>query len=1028
MNPLVATQITRSSNRKAFRCRVAAASAALLCLAAEAFAAATGSVAFAWNANAETNIAGYRLQYGTTSGVYPNSLDVGKVTTATATGLNPGDTYHFVVVAYNTAGQTSPPSAQVSYTVPGTPNTAPTATAGSLTVLEDGQATLTLSGSDPEGDFLSFSVVTGPTKGTLTGTPPNLTYKPNANANGSDSFTFRSNDGFLNSANATFSIAITPVNDVPVATPRTITTNEDTSVAATLSGTDVDGNPLSYTVMSNPTKGTLTGTPPNLTYVPNANANGSDSFTFRVSDGTANSANATVTINITPVNDAPVASGRTASTNEDTAVLITLSASDVENSPLTYAIVGQPANGTLSGTPPSVTYTPKANFNGSDSFTFRANDGTANSANATVNITVTAVNDPPVANALSVSTVRETAVAIKLAGSDVDNNPLTFAVVTQPANGTLSGTPPNLSYLPKAGYTGGDSFTYRANDGTANSANATVTLNVTASANRAPVANNRTASTAEDTAVAITLTATDADSNPLTYAIVGQPANGTLSGNPPSVTYTPKANFNGSDSFTFRANDGTANSANATVSITVTAVNDPPVANALTVSTPRETAIAIKLTGSDVDNNPLTFAVVTPPANGTLSGTPPNLSYLPKAGYTGGDSFTYRANDGTANSANATVTLNVTVPSNQAPVAVSKSVAVMKGKSVPITLSATDAEGSPLTYSIINPPASEAGVLTGTPPKVSFKPATGFTGNASFAYRANDGSLNSAPAWVSIRVKAGNVKPVATGKSVTVNWNRATVIPLTGTDADSDPLTFTVVKQPVNGTLSGTPPNVSYTPNTGFRGKDSFTFTANDGLVGSAAAIVDITVVNPNNRAPVAVARNLSGPVKAPVTVTLAATDADADPITYRVVTRPVGGKLLGKAPNLIFRPGKKFTGVASFTYVANDGAVDSAPATVTITITAPAQVATRSAARLKAVAEPGVLPTLSLGTDPARPGMLQFAVSGQPGEIYTLEASPDLSGWSDEREVTLDESGGAAFEMAIPADSPRGFFRLRTP
>jgi hypothetical protein len=844
MNPLVATQITRSSNRKAFRSRLAATSAALLCLAAEAFAAATGSVGFSWNANAETNIAGYRLQYGTTSGVYPNSLDVGKVTTATATGLNPGDTYYFVVVAYNTAGQTSPPSAQVSYTVPGTPNTAPSATAGSLTVLEDGQATLTLTGSDPESDALTFSVVNGPTKGTLTGTPPNLTYKPNANANGSDSFTFRSSDGILNSANATFSITITPVNDAPVATARTISTNEDTSVAATLSGTDPDGNALTYTVMSNPTKGTLTGTPPNLTYVPNANATGSDSFTFRVGDGTVNSANATVTVNITPVNDAPVASGRTASTAEDTGVAIALSASDIENSPLTYSIVGQPANGTLSGTPPSVTYTPKLNFSGADSFTFRASDGSANSGNATVNITVTPVNDPPVATALTATTRRETAVAVKLAGTDVENNPLTFAVVTQPANGTLSGTPPNLSYLPKVGYTGGDSFTYRAND-------------------------------------------------------------------------------------------GAANSANATVSISVTSGNSAPVAQAKSLATMKNKAVAVELSATDADSNPLSFRIATAPASGTLSGTPP---------------------------------------------------------------------------------------------KLSFKPATDFTGDATFTYVANDGSVDSPPATVRIKVKASNVKPVATAKSVTVNWNTATVIPLAGSDADNDPLAFTVVKQPINGKLTGTPPNVSYTPNSGFRGKDSFSFVANDGVVGSAAAVVQITVVNPNNRAPVAVAQNLSGPVKVPVTVTLQATDADADPITYRIVTRPAAGKLVGKAPNLVFRPGRKFTGVVSFTYVANDGAVDSAPVTVTITINAPQQVATRSAARLKAAAEPGALPTLSLSTDPARPGVLQFAVSGLPGESYTLEASPDLSGWSDDREVTLDEFGSASFEMAIPADAPRGFFRLRTP
>jgi hypothetical protein len=843
MNPLVATQIVRNFFRALCRNRFALVSAALLGLAAEASAAAAASVSLAWNANSESNIAGYRLQYGTTSGVYPNSLDVGKVTTATADGLNPGDTYYFVVVAYNTAGQTSPPSAQVSYTVPGTPNTAPSATAGSLTVLEDGQSALTLDGSDPEGDALTFTVVANPTKGTLSGTPPNLTYKPNANANGSDSFTFRASDGLLNSATATYNITITPVNDAPVATARTIATNEDTSVAATLSGTDIDGNTLTFAVVANPTKGTLSGTAPNLTYKPNANVSGTDSFTFQVNDGTVNSATATVTINIAAVNDAPVASGRTATTAEDSAVAVTLAATDVENSPLTYTIVTQPANGTLSGSPPTVTYTPKLNFNGSDSFTFRASDGSANSANATVNLTVTAVNDPPVASALSVNTRLETAVAIKLAGTDVENNPLTFAVVTQPSNGTLSGSPPNLSYLPKVGYTGNDSFTYRANDGSANSPNATVLISVS--------------------------------------------------------------------------------------------------------------------TG------------------------------------------------------------------NSAPVAQAKSLTTMKGKAVQVELSATDADSNPLSYRVVAPPAS--GTLTGTPPSLSFKPASDFIGDATFTYVANDGTVDSAPATVRIKVKASNTKPLATGKAVTVNWNTGTVIPLAGTDADSDPLSFSIVKQTANGTLSGTPPNVTYTPNSGFRGKDAFTFVANDGVVGSAAATVEITVVNPNNRAPVAVARNLNGPMKTPVTVTLAASDADADPLTYRIVTKPAVGRLTGKAPNLVYKPKGKFSGVVSFTYVAHDGAVDSAPVTVTITIAEPQQLAARSAVRTKATVEPGILPTLSLSTDPARPGVLGFDVSGPPGGSYILEVSPDLSFWTDDRVVTLDESGSASFEMSAPAGSKRGFFRLRT-
>lgn len=842
MNLLVANRIIRSGFSASLGCCFTFLIAVLSCLAAEV-SAATGSVSLAWSANTESNVAGYRLQYGTVSGVYPESMDVGKVTTASAAGLIPGSTYYFTVVAYNTAGQISPPSAEVSYLVPASPNSAPTATAGSLTVLEDGEGSITLTGTDAENDALIFSVVTGPTRGTLSGTPPNLIYRPNANANGNDSFTFRANDGLLSSAVATVSLTITPVNDVPVATARTISTNEDTSVAVDLTGTDPDGDPLSYVVVSGPAKGSLFGAAPTLTYQPNANATGGDSFTFRVNDGTASSANATVTLNILPVNDPPVASGRTATTAEDVPVLITLAATDVESGSLTYSIVGQPVNGTLSGTPPTVTYTPKPNFHGTDSFTFRANDGGASSANATVNITVSPVNDPPVAKALSIATRRDTAVAIQLAGSDLESNPLNFTVLSQPASGTLSGTPPNLSYLPNAGYTGGDSFIYRANDGTADSAIATVSISVTAG--------------------------------------------------------------------------------------------------------------------------------------------------------------------------------------NKAPVTPSKSLITYKNKALAVELAAIHGDSSELTYRVVSQP--EAGTLTGTPPKLVFKPLRNFTGEVSFSYVANNGNSDSEPVAVRIRVKGSNAHPKATASAVTVPWNTGTIIPLAGNDPDGDPLTFHIVRKPANGTLSGVHPNLTYTPRFGFRGKDRFSFKVSDGHARSVAAMVEIDVVNPDNRAPVAVELNLSGPVKLAVPVTLEAADADGDPLSYRVVGRPASGRLSGRAPNLVFRPKANFTGVVSFTYVANDGAMDSEPVTVTIKIGLPEQVTALRALQVQAI-EPMVMPRLSLNADPARPGILLFSVSGSPGGSYMLQASPDLRIWSDAREVILDGSGRASFELAVPAGSSRGFFRLRTP
>jgi hypothetical protein len=174
------------------------------------------------------------------------------------------------------------------------------------------------------------------------------------------------------------------------------------------------------------------------------------------------------------------------------------------------------------------------------------------------------------------------------------------------------------------------------------------------------VANPQAVTTPEDTARAITLTASDIDFDSLTYSIVTGPAHGALTGTPPDVTYTPAANYNGPDSFSFRAWDGQAFSAPATVSITVTAVNDPPVANPQSVTTPENTAVAITLTGSDPEGSPLSYAIGTGPAHGSLTGTPPSVTYTPSTGYLGPDSFTFTVNDGTATSAPATVSITVT--------------------------------------------------------------------------------------------------------------------------------------------------------------------------------------------------------------------------------------------------------------------------------------------------------------------------------------------------------------------------------
>jgi hypothetical protein len=177
--------------------------------------------------------------------------------------------------------------------------------------------------------------------------------------------------------------------------------------------------------------------------------------------------------------------------------------------------------------------------------------------------------------------------------------------------------------------------------------------------NRPPVAESKTVTTANNTPIAVTLSGTDPDGDPLTYAVATQPAHGTLSGTAPALTYTPASGYTGQDAFTYTANDGKVASAPASVSITVSPVNTPPVADAKTVSTPRNTPVAVPLSGTDADGDPLTYAVTTQPGHGALSGIAPALTYTPVPSFHGTDSFTYTVSDGMATSSPAVVSISV---------------------------------------------------------------------------------------------------------------------------------------------------------------------------------------------------------------------------------------------------------------------------------------------------------------------------------------------------------------------------------
>ncbi len=329
------------------------------------------------------------------------------------------------------------------------------------------------------GNSLTASLVPDVSNGDLElSANGSFTYTPDQDWYGIDSYTYAVYDGATLIGTAEVTITVYSINDDPVANPQTLSTKMNTALAIVLTGTDADGDALTYAAQSGPSHGDLSGTAPNITYTPDTGYSGVDSFTFVVNDGKVDSNTATVTITVTAVNEAPVANGQSVSTAEDTAKPITLTGSDADSDPLTYNIVAPPTHGALSGSGPSVTYTPATNYNGPDSFTFKVNDGKVDSNTAMVSITVTPVNDAPVANSQSVSTAEDTAKPITLTGADADSDPLTYTIVAPPTHGALSGSGPNVTYTPDTGYSGMDSFTFIVNDGTVDSAPATVTIQI----------------------------------------------------------------------------------------------------------------------------------------------------------------------------------------------------------------------------------------------------------------------------------------------------------------------------------------------------------------------------------------------------------------------------------------------------------------------------------------------------------------------------------------------------------------------
>ena len=368
-------------------------------------------------------------------------------------------------------------------------------------------------------------------------------------------------------------------------------------------------------------------------------------------------------LTFTTPNVAPLAATGAATLKEDTATVLTLKGTDADKEALTFSITTPPAHGLLTSGPGlTPTFTPTLNFAGTDSFQYTVTDGVATSAPAIFNLTITPVNDVPIANN-GVASGNEDAASIvgTATATDPEGDTITsYQVVQSTFHGSLvMNTAGGFTYQPDPEFHGLDTFTFTATSAQGTSSPATITITVNPQPD-APVAFDDIKSTAKNANLISFVSALEYDGDTLTYTKLSDPTNGTIStfgAGTGSFTYEPTPDFVGVNTFTFKVNDGSADSNIATITIIV----GGPTANVATFSGVVDDQLAGTLTGDDPNSLPLTFSKVSDPESGTVvvnaDGT---FQYNPNADFIGTDYFEFKVNNGTLDSAPAEVAVIIT--------------------------------------------------------------------------------------------------------------------------------------------------------------------------------------------------------------------------------------------------------------------------------------------------------------------------------------------------------------------------------
>lgn len=748
-------------------------------------------------------------------------------------------------------------------------NESPVANSQAVVTLEDTPIDIVITGSDPESDTLTFDVGNTPLllrHGILEGDAPDLKYTPEPNYFGEDSFAFTVSDDLHTSEKAIVDITILPINDEPVADPQSVTTNENTSKSITLTGSDIENDPLTFSILSPTSNGSLdTSALPEVIYTPNTNFTGSDIFTFEANDGVDSSDPAQVNITVLPINGKPLAFTQSVETPQETPINIFLSGRDIDGDEFTYTILINPNNGVLTGRAPNLTYHPNFGYVGLDSFIFKVNDGQSDSNNSVVSIRVTPIinNSVPTANPVTVTTDVNTPIAITLMGSDPDGDTLTYILFSNPGQGTLTGIVPNLNYQPNTDFIGTDLFFYAVNDGKAFSSLALVDITITSVANNPPIANagsdlslvvNPDGSNSNTTQI-VTLTGsgTDTDGTIQTYKWTQlSGATTSLSDNgiaAPSLT-TPAIAMDTTEVLVYQlvvTDDQGAESAPDEVMVTIN-LNEAPVANAgVDQTVDQNVVVTLDGSGTDTeDGSNVNYQWIASPGISLSDTSIPNPTFIaPLVSTSIPETYIFSlvvTDTLDLSSVADTVAITVTPPGNLPPEArILGPVSVFVNETIKVDGSGSfDTDGTIESYEWTTSTGDSDSGST-----VSFiAPSTPGDLTIELTVEDDDGSIDTATILIEVKALV-NQPPVATPLTLDTNENMAVTVPLFGTDPDAvDTVTVvdSSISTPANGAVTQAGGVYTYAPALGFSGTDSFTYQVTDGSLTSTAATVTINV------------------------------------------------------------------------------------------------------------------------------------------------------------------------------------------